>query len=70
MSSPVALNNLISVKGAAEYSGYSLQFLRPLLWNGKLAGLMVSQVWLIENTAFEGYLEKTKPSQDKRFGCK
>jgi hypothetical protein len=53
--SPVVLNNLISVKDAVEHSSYSLQYLRRLLRNGKLAGLRVYQIWLIEKTAFENY---------------
>ncbi len=34
--SPVVVNNHISVEAAAMYSGYSLQYLRQLLRNGKL----------------------------------
>jgi len=35
----VVVNNHISIQAAAEFSGYSLQYIRRLLRNGILAGL-------------------------------
>ena len=67
---PIVLNNHISVKAAADFSGYSLQYLRRLLRTGKLAGLKIGQVWLIDKSAFEGYLEKAVHATDRRFGPK
>ena len=66
--SPVVVNNHISVKAAADLSGYSLQYLRRLLRNGKLEGFKIGQVWLIEKTVFEAYLQKTVQATDRRFG--
>jgi len=37
---PIVLNNHKSVKAAALYSGYSLQYLRRMLRSGKLLGLL------------------------------
>ena len=68
--SPVVLNNLISVKVAAECSGYSPQYIRRLLRCGKLPGLKVGQVWLVEKSSFEAYLEKACQATDRRFGPK
>jgi hypothetical protein len=45
---PVVLNNYISVKAAALYSSYSLQYLRRMLRSGKLLGLKVGRLWLME----------------------
>ena len=67
-TSTVVLNNLISVKTAAASSGYSLQYLRRLLRTGKLVGLKVGQVWLIELAAFEAYLDHASKAADLRFG--
>ena len=64
----LVVNNHISVKAAAEFSGYSLQYLRRLLRNGKLVGFKIGQVWLIEKTAFEAYLSNAIEATDKRFG--
>jgi len=69
-SPPVVLNNLIPVKTAAVYSGYSMQYLRRLLRSDRLPGLKVGQVWLIDKTAFDAYLGNAKASQDRRFGPK
>jgi hypothetical protein len=55
--SPVVLNNLISVKDAAECSGFSLQHIRRLLRLEKLG-----QVWLSEMDSFETYLTNAKNS--------
>jgi excisionase family DNA binding protein len=66
---PVVVNNHLSVQAAANFSGYSLQYLRRLLRTGKLAGLKIGQVWLIDNTAFEEYLEKANKATDRRFGA-
>jgi hypothetical protein len=41
---PVVENNHISVKDAAECSGYSLQYLRRLLRAGKLKGFKIGQI--------------------------
>ena len=68
--SPIVLNNLISVKDAAECSGYSLQYIRRLLRLDKLAGLKLGQVWLIQMDSFEAYLVNAESSMDHRFGPK
>ena len=68
--SPIVLNNLISVEDAATYSGYSLQYLRRLLRSGRLSGLKIGQLWLIDKLAFDNYLESVQVSQDRRFGPK
>lgn len=67
-TSPVVLNNLISVKEAAKFSGYSIQYMRRLLRTGKLVGLKVGQVWLIDKETFDAYLEKAAQATDRRFG--
>ena len=67
---PFVVNNHISVKVAAEFSGYSLQYLRRLLRAGKLAGLKLGQIWLIQMESFEVYLVNAKSSKDHRFGPK
>jgi excisionase family DNA binding protein len=68
VSIPLVVNNHITVQAAAEWSGYSLQYLRRLLRNGKLEGFKIGQVWLIEKTTFEAYLKKAIQASDLRFG--
>jgi excisionase family DNA binding protein len=68
ISPPVVLSNHISVQTAADFSGYSLQYIRRLLRCGRLAGLKIGQVWLIDKSAFEAYLDKAVQATDRRFG--
>ena len=67
ISPSVVVNNHISVRAAAEFSGYSLQFLRRLLRCGKLVGLKIGQVWLIDKTGFEVHLDRAIQATDRRF---
>ena len=69
-SKPVILENSISVKAAAEYSGYSQQYLRRLLRLGKLVGIKLGQLWLIELDSFEEYLDEAGNSKDQRVDPK
>jgi len=65
---PFVLDNCISVKDAADYSGYSTQYLCRLLRQGRLTGLKLGQLWLIEMKPFEEYLVQAENSEDYRFG--
>jgi excisionase family DNA binding protein len=69
-SFPQVLNNHISMQVAASYSGYSLQYLRRLLRNGKLAGIKIGQLWLVEKGNLDIYIEEAESATDKRFGPK
>ncbi len=69
-STPRILERCISVKDAAEYSGYSEQYLRRMLRNKKLIGLKIGQLWLIDVDKFEEYIFLGRNSKDKRFGNK
>lgn len=69
-SKPLIVNNCVSVKNASEYSGYSQQYLRRLLRLGKLTGLKIGLVWLIDMDSFEMYLSGVGKLQDHRFGPK
>jgi excisionase family DNA binding protein len=64
------LNNHISVQVAASYSGYSTQYLRRLLRTGKLEGVKIDQLWLVEKGALDLYLEQAQEATDQRFGPK
>jgi excisionase family DNA binding protein len=69
-SSPQVLNNHISVQAAAGYSGYSLQYLRRLLRNGKLVGIKIGQLWLVDKGNLDIYLSNVQNATDQRFGPK
>ena len=64
-SKPFVLDNCISVKDAAVYSGYSLQYVRRLLRAGRLSGVMVGQVWLIDKDSLDSNLDHALNSEDQ-----
>ena len=70
IDSTQVLNNHISVQIAASYSGYSTQYLRRLLRTGKLAGIKIGQLWLVDKGTFDLYLKDAQVSTDQRFGPK
>jgi hypothetical protein len=64
---PFVLNNLISVKAAAEFSGYCLQYIRRLLRGRRHTGLKIGQIWLLDLKSLESYLNLALNSEDQRF---
>ncbi len=62
------LEEHLSVKAAAEYSGYNGQYLRRLLRAGRLEGIRIGQVWLIKLASLEAHLRNGRLSQDQRYG--
>ena len=68
--SPVAeiTGEYLTVKSAAEFSGYNQQYLRRLLRNRVLKTRKIGQVWLIDKKGFIKYLRDARNSKDKRFG--
>jgi len=57
-ATPFVWNNYISVQVAGIYSGYSLRYLRLLLRNGKLGGIKLGQLWLIDKGALDVCLKR------------
>ena len=55
---------------AAEYSGYNPQYLRRLLRSGKLSGVKIGQMWLINLDSLENHIHQTKVMNDHRYGPK
>ncbi len=62
------LDNYISVKTAANYSGYNEQYIRRLLRRGKINSKKIGQIWLIKFNDFDCYLKNAIKSEDSRFG--
>jgi hypothetical protein len=67
---PFVFNNFLSVKAASNHSGYNVQYLRSLLRDGRLPGMKLGQIWLMDKRIFEVYLENAYNTEDKRFGPK
>jgi len=58
----------ITVRTAAELSGYNQQYLRRLLRGNILKSKRLGQLWLIERDGFVAYLNHVRQSTDNRFG--
>jgi hypothetical protein len=61
------LNNYISVQVAAQYSGYSSQYLRRLLRNGKLGGIKIGQLLLAMMVQTYDVTESPKQSDEGKM---
>ena len=68
LSPEIVLEKHISVKAAAEFSGYSIQYLRRLLRAGQLEGIKIGQVWLIKLASLETYARNGQTVGDRRHG--
>lgn len=67
-SAGILLDKFITVQAAAEVTGYCCQYLRRLLRVGKLDGVKVGQVWLIQMASLGAHLKHTEATGDLRYG--
>ncbi len=65
---PEFTDEYITVRSAAEFSGYNQQYLRRLLRESTFRSKRMGQLWLIDRDNFMEYLLETSRSKDKRFG--
>ena len=70
LSTEQVIVNHVSVEAATEISGYNAQYLRRLLRTGKLEGVKVGQVWLIDMASLQTYFSCALSSNDMRYGPK
>ena len=66
----IQLTQYVTVQAAAEVTSYNVQYLRRLLRAGKLAGIIVGQVWLISLASLSVYIQQTEKAADRRSGPK
>jgi len=69
-STGIPVEKYFSVQAAAELTGYNIQYLRRLLRSGKLEGIKIGQLWLIEMQSLETYLQHVETTSDRRCGPK
>ena len=62
------INNHVTVNTAADFTGYNIQYLRRLLRSGKLGGIKIGHIWLIEMQFLEKYLKQVESTSDRRCG--
>jgi len=64
---PEFTREYLTVRSAAEISGYNQQYLRRLLRKEVLRTRKIGQIWLIDQGNFALYLYGAKQSKDQRF---
>ena len=64
----IFINRHVTVQAAAEVTGYNIQYLRRLLLSGKLEGIKLGQLRLIEMQSLETYLQHVESTSDRRCG--
>ena len=64
----ILINQHVTVQAAADVTGYNIQYLRRLLRSGKLDGIKIGQIWLIEMQSLEKYLQHVGSTSDRRCG--
>jgi hypothetical protein len=67
-STGILVEKYISVQAAAEVTGYNIQYLQRILRAGKLEGIIIGQIWLIEMESLETYLQHVETTADLRCG--
>lgn len=58
----------ITTTEAAELSGYSVQYLRRLIRNGKVKARKFGPTWQVSERALVTYVKDSEKSDDKRRG--
>ena len=64
----ILIDGHITVQAASDTTGYNMQYLRRLLRSGKLEGIKIGQIWLIEMQSLETYLQHVESTSDRRCG--
>ena len=64
----ILINGHLTVQAAADETGYNMQYLRRLLRSGKLQGIKIGQIWLIEMQSLETYIQYVESTSDRRCG--
>jgi|PlaIllAssembly_1097288.scaffolds.fasta_scaffold1604128_1 excisionase family DNA binding protein len=63
-----SIGKYVTTRNVSEATGYNPQYLRRLLRAGKITGIKIGQVWLIEFDSLQAYLKLKNNSFDKRCG--
>ncbi len=64
----ILIDRHISVQAASEVTGYNIQYLRRILLSGKLDGIKIGQIWLIEMQSLESFLQHVESTSGRRCG--
>lgn len=65
---PKITGDFITVKEAADRSSYHPEYVRILAKKGLISAVKFSNVWLVDYTSLEAYIEKMRETGDGRAG--
>jgi len=64
----ILISRHLTVLAAADATGYNIQYQRRLLRSGRLEGIKIGQVWLIDIESLAAYLDYVETTSDRRCG--
>ncbi|MBN1429063.1 MAG: helix-turn-helix domain-containing protein [Anaerolineae bacterium] len=64
----IILDDCITADTAAALSGYNIQYIRRLAYEGKLEAVRVGRAWLIKRASLQHYLRQARRMDDDRYG--
>jgi len=64
----IILDDCVTAETAAALTGYHIQYIRRLAYDGKLEALRVGRAWLISLASIRRYLRQARRMDDGRCG--
>ncbi len=64
----IILDDCVTAETAAALTGYHIQYIRRLAFDGKLEALRVGRAWLISIDSLRRYLRQARRMDDGRYG--
>lgn len=64
----VILTPSLTAEAAADLTGYNIQYIRRLCYEGRLEATHVGRSWMIKLSSLEAYLDEATADPDNRFG--
>ena len=64
----IILVDRVTAETAAALTGYNIQYIRRLAYEGKLDALRVGRAWLISVDSLRRYLRQVRRMDDGRYG--
>jgi excisionase family DNA binding protein len=64
----IVLDECVTAETAAALTGYNIQHIRRLAYDGKLEAVRVGRAWLIKLESLHHYLRQARRIDDVRYG--
>ncbi len=64
----IVVDDCVTAETAAAVTGYNIQHIRRLAFEGKLEAVHVGRAWLIRRESLQRYVRQAKRTGDGRYG--